>query len=274
MDEKFVTNTPRASDTPASAKARLYRQVAESLMPPARASIFNTNLTEADIVSFKKSFGPAPQSPSLVPDPTYTSHRGPWVRTGSGHKFYFLDPTPDMFEVRDIARGLSQTARFGGQGGGGQRFYSVAEHSVNVADVVSKISVGSDRRPSETFDGWLARGISPLMRTRILSALFHDGPEGLFLGDMATPIKRYLPDYQFMERRFHEVICRKLDLPVTLPFDVKRADEIMLYTEAPQLGIDIPVNPEFRNDPHIRLRFLNPPDAELSFMELYESLVG
>ena len=56
--------------------------------------------------------------------------RGDWMQTHSGLRFYPLDPRPEDIRIEDIAHALPMICRFNGHC---SRFYSVAEHSLNVA---------------------------------------------------------------------------------------------------------------------------------------------
>lgn len=119
--------------------------------------------------------------------------------------FDLLDPAPSAFTLNNIATGLANTCRFGGQC---SRFYSVAEHSIWVSRIV----------PEE----------------HAVAGLFHDAAEA-FIGDMPKPLKVMLPDYQAVEARVEAVMFPALGLPVKLPPEVKHADRVMLSTEQRQL---------------------------------------
>lgn len=132
---------------------------------------------------------------------------GSWITTYTGKKFHFLDPQPEEIDIEDIAHALSLTCRFGGQC---REFYSVAEHSVRVADIV----------PEE---------LKPL-------ALLHDASEA-YMPDLPRPIKYSLPDFISMERVILIAIWDKFG--VKNWFDnydrIKERDNILLATEARDL---------------------------------------
>lgn len=90
---------------------------------------------------------------------------GSWLGLGNGRTFWPLDPRADEVHIDDIAHALSNICRWGGRV---CEFYSVAQHSLHVAQIVERT------RPD------LA-----------LQALLHDAAEA-YLGDVATPIKRHL----------------------------------------------------------------------------------
>lgn len=145
---------------------------------------------------------------------------GRWMQTYTGRQFWPLDPRPDEIHIEDIAHALSNLCRFTGHVG---RFYSVAEHSVRVAEVVD------DRHK--------------------LWALLHDASEA-YLTDLAQPLKKspgFAEKYLEAEDRLMQAVCRRFDLPPEMPPEVKEADVTLLVTEARDLmqpppadwGIDV-----------------------------------
>lgn len=132
----------------------------------------------------------------------------PWIETYSGKRFYFLDPTPDMVDIEDIAHSLSNQCRFAGHV---SKFYSVAEHSINVSNLVQRIN----------------RGDSKLS----LAALLHDASEA-YLIDIPSPIKQHLPGYKDIEHRVMGVIAAKFGFQWPPDGIIHDADAAQLKTEA------------------------------------------
>lgn len=110
---------------------------------------------------------------------------GATIITRRGHYFDFLDPKPDTIEIEDIAWGLANTCRFGGQS---LEFYSVAQHSVMASFFIAP-------------EGQRA---ADLRR----EALMHDAAEA-YIGDIPKPLKQLLPDYKVVEERVETAIARK-----------------------------------------------------------------
>lgn len=134
----------------------------------------------------------------------------PWIEAHSGKRVYFLDPTPEIIDVEDIAHSLSLQCRFSGHT---SRFYSVAEHSVRVAQHLSD------------------RGHGPLV---VLQGLFHDASEAYLL-DVPSPIKQYLGPYKGIENKLMDVIMGVVGARWPMSSAVKEMDAVILKNEARQL---------------------------------------
>lgn len=124
-----------------------------------------------------------------------------WITTHTGLHFDYSKPNPDAIYIRDIAIALSRECRFTGQS---QKFYSVAQHSVECSYIVP-----------EQFK---------------FEALLHDAVEA-YCKDIPSPLKKLLPDYKKIENNIDSVIRKKFNLPLTISVEVRRADLIMLATE-------------------------------------------
>ena len=177
----------------------------------------------------------------------------PWIETYTGKKFYFLTPQPAMIEIEDIAHALSQTCRFSGHT---REFYSVAEHCVNVSDILLR-NFG---------DPELA-----------LEGLFHDAAEA-YLTDIATPVKKNLPEYEIMEDRILKTIYRKYGIHESTTGRVKDADTCMLLSEAaeflPSKGKDW-AQKYFTSFPiRVQLEAWTPEVAKLEYKNQFLALVA
>ena len=89
---------------------------------------------------------------------------GRFIQTLSGRRVNPLDAAPEDIDPVDIADALANLCRFGGHSRG---FYSVAQHSVIVCDLLEE------------------RGATP---DELMAALLHDAAEA-YLGDLPHPIK-------------------------------------------------------------------------------------
>lgn len=172
---------------------------------------------------------------------------GATVITRSGRYFDFADPTPDMICLEDIAWGLANTCRFGGQT---FTFYSVAQHSVLVSEIVP----------------------SPLAMT----ALLHDAAEA-YIGDVVGPLKQLLPDFKAIEARVEAVIAARFKF--TLPFapEIKAADLRLLRTEQRDLTAgagDVWSSTSDIEPLRNRINALSPRGAYRAFIARYFELGG
>ena len=173
-----------------------------------------------------------------------TRIKGPTIRLVSGRYFDFEDPEASDFGISDIAHGLSHLCRFTGHT---VRFYSVAEHSVHCSHLVP---------PGDA-----------------LSALLHDAPEA-FLGDVSRPLKSLLPDYRAIERRVERAILPRFGIGI-LPPSVKVADMQMLRAEQVQAmrSSEQWTDLEGVNMPEVQLRFWDPVDARIAFLDRFAELI-
>lgn len=116
-----------------------------------------------------------------------------WFRTFSGK---VIDPEnlkPEDIDPVDIARSLSLQCRFGGQI---VRFYSVAEHSLNVMTNVEKHVYNLNRVD---------------INNLALGALLHDASEA-YMCDIPTPFKKLLPQYKELEAKVMAVIHKRFNV--------------------------------------------------------------
>ena len=125
------------------------------------------------------------------------------IQLASGAMFDLLNPDPSVITIDVIAHALSRLCRFTGHVS--TAHYSVAEHSVRVS--------------------WLV----PDHDAR--EGLLHDAAEA-FVGDVAAPLKRLLPDYQAIEKRVELAVAERFGLLYPWPLSVKEADIDMLRLEA------------------------------------------
>lgn len=110
------------------------------------------------------------------------------IRMRSGKYIDTVSPKPETIRVEDIAWALAHTYRFRGNTAG-TRPITVAQHSCAVAHGMMNATEGS--------------------KVAGMVGLLHDAAEAI-LGDVPTPAKRHLYDYQRMElnllRVIHEAI--------------------------------------------------------------------
>jgi len=169
-----------------------------------------------------------------------------YILLAGGNYLDLLEPENSFFTRDAIAKGLSNTCRFGGQC---EQFYSVAEHSILTSQIVPE--------------------------KHALQALLHDAAEA-FVGDVAAPLKALLPDFKKIEKRILKAIFDDFDIPYPLAADVKIADLEMLKAEKIQVmdcadewavleGVQIP-------DVHIA--FLDPHEAMTAFLIRCDYLIG
>jgi 5'-deoxynucleotidase YfbR-like HD superfamily hydrolase len=168
-----------------------------------------------------------------------------WIQTYSGRRFTPTNPNPDAIVIQDIAHSLSMQCRFSGHV---KKFYSVAQHSV----LVSYICNDEDA----------------------LWGLMHDATEA-YLVDVPRPLKRSgkFDAYLDFEYKMQLAVCKRFGLPEKEPPSVKKADTLLLATEARDLMSPLrtdwiqPVEPlPFKIDP------LGPRESKDLFMKRFFEL--
>jgi hypothetical protein len=172
----------------------------------------------------------------------------PWILTASGRQFWPLNPRPADVEIADIAHALSNLCRFTGHC---RRFYSVAEHSIRVAEHLPV-----------KYQAW---------------GLLHDAAEA-YVSDLASPLKRSeaLKDYRAVEGRVLLCVLTRFGLhhggeDIWLPPAVKEADLRMLMTEKRDLMPDGPWDVE--GDPYTDVvPDYDMPSAKRRFLEMAAKL--
>ena len=127
------------------------------------------------------------------------------IQLASGRYFDYLNFDVQDIDIRDIAHALSNLCRYTGHC---RAFYSVAQHSVHVSDI--------------------------LPREFALEGLLHDASEA-YLGDVNRPLKTLLPEYRGAEAAVDAIIRKRFSLPETESPEVKEADNILLVTESRDL---------------------------------------
>lgn len=177
----------------------------------------------------------------------------PWIQTYTGLAFTPLRPLPSQIALQDIAHSLSMQVRFTGHLG---QFYSVAEHSVRVADVVALFA---EEDPEAQ-----------------LWALLHDASEA-YLCDLPAPIKhdRLLAGYRRLEARVQRAVCARFGLPADPPPLIKYADKVLLATEQRDLLVPSPRTWRSTERQRALTDEIHPwtqPEAKRRFLDRYHQL--
>lgn len=155
-----------------------------------------------------------------------TNPQDVYIHTAAGTKVYPFAMTTGQVDIETIARHLACQNRW--LGATRHRFlkdrisYSVAEHSVYVADFVEK-ELG---RPDLAFE-----------------ALMHDAAEA-YCGDMIRPLKysaAFYESFKAVEERIEKVISQRFSLSFPMKPEVKLADDAVCMAEWEQI---VPRNPD------------------------------
>ena len=109
------------------------------------------------------------------------NRKGDFIQTFTGRMFWPIDPQPDEVDIEDIAHALSNVCRFCGHT---REFYSVAQHSVLVSEIVPAAFA--------------------------LEGLLHDATEA-YISDVARPVKPYLTNYKEIEINLYRAIAKRFN---------------------------------------------------------------
>lgn len=172
-----------------------------------------------------------------------------WLGTNGGRQIDLLNPDPDQIHIEDIAIGLANVCRFGGQL---HTWYSVAEHCIHVADLLP---------PEEQ-----------------LAGLLHDAAEA-YICDIPTPLKRELGFvYTDIENRVAAAIGTKFGVElVTLSPAVMQADRMMVVSERDAFQTKPqdwgPAYETSLRYPRLCRRFGLPMDAQEAYLKRFDHLM-
>ena len=133
----------------------------------------------------------------------------PWMTTCTGVRFHFMGPRLSEFRLEDIARSLSRQCRYNGHLRDDVDFYSVAEHSVHVAD-------------------WLWDWYGDTMLAR--QGLMHDLSE-TYITDVVRPVKPFLGNYHAIKNAIMAKGLEAFGMLPRLDDRVKQADNRILLDE-------------------------------------------
>lgn len=191
---------------------------------------------------------------AFTPEPQH--YEKGWIATYTGRQFYPLDPRPEDIDPVDIAHALSLQTRFTGHC---PEPYSVAQHSVLV-------SLHCDMRDA-------------------LWGLLHDASEA-YICDLSRPAKEALRKagiafYDEIEARIMRAVADRFGLTWPVPASVKRADEMLLTTEARQFFRHHKTYPLWHHRPENGFSILESPirvqpwrQAKAAFLHRFEYLTG
>lgn len=170
----------------------------------------------------------------------------PYIETFTNKQYYFLDPKPEQVCIEDIAQALSMNCRYSGHV---KEFYSVAEHSCIISDMVLDLT-----------------GNSQLA----LDALLHDASEA-YLTDIPRPIKQHIKNYKDIELISEKCIQKALGCN-SMNGLIKHIDMHIVRDEAEQLFQSVPFWVYDYESVGVTVNCLTPKQAKIEFMKRYEDI--
>ena len=176
----------------------------------------------------------------------------PFIQTVSGRRVNPFALGPSDIYIEDIAQALANQCRFGGHC---RRFYSVAQHSCLVADLMRE--QGEDT-------------------TAVLWALLHDAPEA-YLSDLPHPLKHFSEFgrlYSEAEDKLQQAISEHFGLPTNAPANLRDADRALLAAERRALMADTWEWPELQGvvPANVPIEPWTPEKAMSEFLGRYHEL--
>lgn len=172
-----------------------------------------------------------------------------YITTFSKRRFSPLSPKTEDIDITDIAHALSYLCRANGHF---DRFYSVAQHSLNCAR--EAVSRGFDSKTA-------------------LLLLLHDASEA-YISDITRPVKLGLPEYRLIEERLQKTIYKSFKL---IPDEKmseceKMIDNVMLYAEFSEMASEKinAVKEKLCSTPDFKERSFK--EVEIEFLNLFGKL--
>lgn len=173
-----------------------------------------------------------------------------WMHTSLGLRMYPEAPVHKNIAISDIANGLALICRYGGQGDV-YKFYSVAEHSVLLAQYALE-DVGS---------------------FAAMYVLLHDASEA-YLGDLVPAVKNAVgSSYAVLEDAIMNDIMRKYSAHHDFRDYAKTIDRRIVPTEKAALMRHPRPWPSDAADPlPVEIECWRPAEAKMRFLQMWEEL--
>lgn len=172
---------------------------------------------------------------------------GYYIRTFSGHKFFWDKIETNKYDIADIAHALANNCRWTGHV---KEYYSVAQHCV-----------------------YASREAPPDLA---LAALLHDAAEA-YVHDTPSPLKWFLAEHNFtefsnLEKRIDRAVFKQYGLTYPMDPKIKEIDRRLLATEQRDLmSFDSIMEKGILPYDWI-IRPLDPPQAEAMFRRRFNHL--
>jgi hypothetical protein len=215
----------------------------------ARQYVPGTDMDDLAATTFGQFKAIAANDNQPVDDYDPNTRFGDFIQTFTGKQFWPMDPHVEDVDIQDIAHALAMQCRYAGHC---LSFYSVAEHSVHIAD-------------------WLLprHGVEVAF-----CGLMHDGTE-TWLVDVPRPVKPHLGGYKAAEANiWRKAMVPAFGLPDEITAAVHEADSRILLDERAQNMSPAKYVGGWPNvEPlGVKLRFWQPPLAKEAFLDRFNKL--